>query len=69
MKKCAMCSANAEVTVSWPATVRQQRHDVCDSCGHLIWDKISRDFSGTEACMGFTIEPLDFVTSDVLANG
>lgn len=56
--KCAMCSAPAEVVVSWPVTDGEQRHKVCDACGHTIWNKISSDFGGTEACMGFSIEPL-----------
>lgn len=59
MTKCAMCQSMAEVEVSWPVTDGEQRHKVCDPCGHAIWGKISRDFSGTEACMSFTIEALE----------
>ena len=62
--KCAMCSAMAEVEVSWPVTAGEQRHAVCDACGHMLWDKISSDFSGTEACMCFTIELLELIGSN-----
>lgn len=54
--KCSMCPERAEVVVSWPVESGYQQHAVCDSCGHMIWDRISTQFSGTEACMGFSIE-------------
>ncbi len=54
---CAQCGNKAEVICSWPASIAQ-RHALCLSCGQSIWDKISTDFSGTEACMCFSIEPL-----------
>ena len=63
--KCAMCQSRAEVWVSWPITTEgeyrgdHQRHAACDACGHLVWDQISTKFSGTEACMCFTIEPIE----------
>ncbi len=52
-----MCKDRAEVTVSWPASVRQE-HNVCDSCAHSIWDRLSTNFTGTEAFLGFTIMPI-----------
>jgi hypothetical protein len=55
--KYAICTDKAEVKVSWPATVAQE-HNVCESCAHHIWDRLSTQFSGTEAFMGFTIEPI-----------
>ena len=56
--KCAMCKDRAEVTVSWPASV-PQAHAVCDACAHSIWDRLSTQFSGTEAFIGFTIMPIE----------
>ncbi len=58
MSKCAMCQSNADVLISWPINNGEQKHKVCDSCGHSVWDRISKEFNGTEAYFCFTIEPL-----------
>lgn len=58
MAKCACCSARAEVVVSWPASVPQV-HKVCEPCAGDIWNTLSLKFTGTEAYMCFTIEPID----------
>lgn len=52
--RCAMCEKKAVVVVSWPAS-KPQKHSVCDSCAHVIWDTLSKQHSGTEAFMGFTL--------------
>lgn len=56
--KCAMCNNPAEVKVSWLASKRQE-HDVCECCAASIWNKISADFSGTDAFASFTILPYE----------
>lgn len=58
MTQCVMCEARAEVVISWPVSEGEQRHKVCDYCGNSVYDRISKEFSGTEAHLSFTIEPL-----------
>ena len=57
--KCAMCNAQAEVEVAWPVTDGEQRHQLCDVCAHDVWDQISTRFTGTEAYIAFSIQPLN----------
>lgn len=56
--KCSMCEHKAEVRVSWPASVPQD-HAVCECCASQIWNKLSTQFTGTEAFRGFTILPIN----------
>lgn len=56
--RCVMRNEYADVIVRWPVAGVVQERAVCQPCGQQVWDKISRDFSGTEACLCFTIMPL-----------
>lgn len=55
--KCDSCSDKAEVKVSWLASKPQEAY-VCECCASAIWNKLSKDFSGTDAFSTFTVMPL-----------
>lgn len=54
---CEMCKEKADVRISWPAS-NPQSANVCEFCAAIVWNKISTDFSGTDAFAGFCIDPI-----------
>ena len=57
--KCELCENDtAEVRCSWPSSRGGEEAKVCGSCCSQIWNKLSTDFSGTEAHMAFSIDPV-----------
>lgn len=62
--RCEMCSNKAEVEVSWLASA-QQKASVCECCAAMVWDKLSREHSGTPAFSTFTVLPIGAGVIDV----
>lgn len=57
MIKCEMCKEKASVKISWFASIPQNAC-VCEWCAAMVWNRLSTQFSGTDAFMTFSIDTL-----------